>query len=266
MSDSVEILKNSTEHPLVSVVMPCYNSEQFIVETINSVTAQTYTNWELLVVDDCSSDRSVSLIEQLEAQDSRIHLLINAKNSGVSAARNRGMDICKGKYIALLDSDDLWKKEKLAKQVELAKETKADIVYCSYGMIDESNQKLWTDFIVPPKTDLYHMLDTSVISCSTALFSKEIADNYRFPQQYINEDYAFWMTLLKDGFQARGVQEVLAEYRVRKNSRAYNKLHVAKGRWEIYRKVLGLTFGKSIQAFWKYTINGIRKYTKQPFT
>lgn len=127
--------------PLVSVVMPSYNSEKYIPEAIHSVIAQTYENWELLIIDDGSTDSTANIVKQFSDIDSRITLYSNSKNMGVALTRNKGMDLAKGSWIALLDSDDVWHKDKLEKQLELAKKAGADIVYCSYCLIDKYGKK-----------------------------------------------------------------------------------------------------------------------------
>ena len=251
--------------PQVSIVMPNYNSERYISEAISSVIRQTYPNWELLVIDDDSYDRSVSIVREFESKDPRIHLVVNEKNLGTARTRNRGMSLCRGEYVALLDSDDIWEPGKLEKQMEVAERTGADIIYCSYGLVDEHDHKLCRDFIVVPETDFDQMLKSSVISCSTAVLSREAADRYRFSDSYQHEDYALWMEMLQDGCRARGTQEVLAEYRVHTGSRAHDKARAAKGRWEIYRKALNLPRWKCLAAFLAYGVNGLMKYRHRRF-
>lgn len=246
--------------PEVSVVMPAYNVEEYIESAVRSVMMQTVSDWELIIVDDMSQDSTCDIVEKLMQEDSRIHLYRNQQNLGAASTRNRGFDLCKGNYVALLDCDDIWYPDKLEKQLTLAKKETADIVYCSYAIIDESGKKKCNDFIVPERTNFAEFLARSVISCSTALLGKRVTENYRFPIGYYHEDLAMWLLLLGDGMKAVGVTEVLAEYRLRKNSRASNKLCVARKRWNIYRKYLGFSVGKSVIIFCKYAINGLRKY------
>ena len=249
--------------PLISVVMPCYNSENFLGEAIQSVINQTYKNWELFIIDDASTDHSAAVAKEYALHDARIHIQQNKKNAGAARTRNIGFDLCHGDYVALLDSDDIWYEEMLEQQIWLAAETKADILYCSYRMIDENGRCLWRDFKVPKRTDFNHMLSSSVISCSTVMLSKKITDHYRFPDNCYHEDLAFWLLLMKEGYTARGNQRVLAAYRLRQNSRASNKLHVAMERWHIYRDILHLSLIKSTKAFFVYAILGVRKYKKR---
>lgn len=248
--------------PLVSVVMPAYNVEKWIARTIQSVQEQTVQDWELLVIDDCSSDATRSIVEQLAAEDGRIILITNETNQGVAKARNRGMDLGRGRYVALLDSDDIWYPEKLERQIRLAEESAAGVIYCSYGIVDEQDRKICEDFIVPESTDFDASLVKSVISCSTVLFSRQIVDAYRFGTEYYHEDLALWLRILRDGHAARGVTEPLADYRVIAGSRSFNKFRTIVYRWEIYRNYLGLSCIKSVKLLVRYAVLGLRKYRK----
>lgn len=248
--------------PVVSVIMPAYNAERFIEEAIQSVMEQTFTNWELLVLDDCSKDSTCAIVERLADQDKRIRLIHNEKNMGVAYTRNRGFDLCRGSYVALLDSDDVWHPDKLTRQVRLANNTGAEIVYCSYGMIDEHDEKICDDFIVPDNTDFDQSLIKSVISCSTALLSRKIVNDYRFTTDYYHEDLALWLRLLRDGFTACGITDVLADYRVIEGTRASNKLQSAVNRWRIYRDYLGMSVSRSVVLIAQYAFMGIRKYRR----
>lgn len=246
---------------LISVVIPAYNSERYISDTIKSVIAQTHKNWELFVVDDGSTDRTREIVKALADTDTRITLVCNDKNLGVSKTRNRGFEMACGSYVALLDSDDVWHSDKLEKQLEVANQTGCDIIYCSYAIIDENGQHL-SEYIVPKKTTYNDMLKESTISCSTAMLSKRIADTERFSPEHYHEDYAYWLHLLKSGYTATASVEVLADYRVAKGSRSHDKLKSAKNRWHIYRKVEHLPLWRSVSAFCSYAIRGTIKYRR----
>ncbi len=246
--------------PCVTVLMPAYNAEGYIEQAIQSVIDQTFTDWQLLVIDDCSTDSTAEIVERMAQSEPRIRLLRNPENMGVARTRNRGLDLCDGSYVALLDSDDLWYPEKLSKQVALAQATGAGIVYCSYGLIDETGKKICDDFIVPEKTDFSATLITSVISCSTALLDRQALGERRFPVGFYHEDYAFWLTLLRDGLTAAGNTEVLGAYRLLSGSRASNKLCSAMNRWRVYRKHLRLPLGQSLRCWAGYALGGLRKY------
>ena len=248
--------------PRVSVIMPAYNAERFIEEAIGSVIRQTFQDWELLVIDDGSTDATVAVVEKLARTDSRITLLRNEVNMGVAKTRNRGLDLCRGRFAALLDSDDIWHPQKLERQLQLAEDTGADVIYCSYGIVDEWGKKLCEDFIVPARTNFEASLIKGVISCSTALLSKKIVDNYRFDTKYYHEDYALWLQILRDSYTACGNVEVLADYRVMNGTRASNKLRSAAYRWQIYRKLLKFNVIKSAGLLAQYGFLGLKKYRK----
>lgn len=246
--------------PLVSVIMPAYNAEKFIEKAIMSVIAQTYTNWELIVIDDGSKDATAEIVIQLAQQDSRIVFYANEKNMGVARTRNRGFDLAKGEYVALLDSDDIWLEEKLEKQLALFSETDADIVYTSYGIIDVEDKKYKEDYLVPPQTDFEKMLGENHIGCSTVVLKKSVTDKYRFNENFYHEDYVLWMQLLKDSHRAHGLTEVLVQYRFYPGSRAANKFKSAQKRWIIYREYLKLPFFKSVISLANYMLAGVKKY------
>lgn len=254
--------ENTAGLPCVTVVMPAYNAERYIETAIRSVMEQTFTNWELIVIDDGSKDATMTIVEQLAQEDDRITSLRNEANMGVAKTRNRGMTRARGQYVALLDSDDVWRPEKLEKQVALAKETGADVVYCSYALVDENGRKKCDDFIVPAQTDFQASLTKGVISCSTALLSRNVTQVYQFDNTYYHEDLALWLQILKAGHIARGVTDVLADYRVMEGTRAANKLNSAAHRWQIYRKLLGFSVFKSGKLLLKYAVLGLKKYKR----
>ncbi len=249
-------------NPLVSVVMPAYNAEKFIEETVKSVQAQTVSDFELIIIDDCSTDKTFDVITRLAFKDNRIKVVKGEKNMGVAHVRNKGLSLAKGKYVALLDSDDIWLPEKLERQIKLAEENKADLVYCSYAMIDENGNKVCEDFIVPEKTGYEDTLIKSVISCSTALMTSDICKKYSFPTDMYHEDYAFWLDILKDGNIAVGDTAVTAKYRLLQTSRSSGKFNCAVHRWKIYRNHLHLPFFKSVKLMYGYATAGFKKYKK----
>ena len=169
--------------PVVSVVMPAYNAEKYIEEAIHSVQAQTMTNWELIVIDDGSKDKTGGIIRGIAKKDCRIRYIKNETNVGVAKTRNTGISISRGQYVALLDSDDLWYPEKLEKQLVLAEESDADVVYCSYVLVNEMGEKCGRDFLVPETITLDGMLKKSVISCSTIFY--KILNPYKTSPQHL---------------------------------------------------------------------------------
>ncbi|MDD7280683.1 MAG: glycosyltransferase family 2 protein [Erysipelotrichaceae bacterium] len=245
-------------NPLVSIIMPTYNCEKYVEEAIQSVINQTMEDWELIVIDDASSDDTYSIIK--EFNDSRIHIYKNEENLGVAKTRNKGMDLSKGKYIAFLDSDDIWLETKLEKQLELAKETNADLIYCSYMILYQDGSE--KPFIVPHSADFNYMLACSVASCSTSLLTRKLADEYRFETNLYHEDLALWLKIVFDGYQARGCTEILAKYRMVPNSRSSQKLKSALNRWKVFRNYFHLSAWKSTYYFMKYAFLGLKKYVR----
>lgn len=245
--------------PLVSVVMPNYNGKRFLAETVKSVQNQTYKNFELIVVDDCSTDDSIEIIREFAGQDDRIILIENSENHGVSYVRNLGIQKAVGEYIALLDNDDLWEPDKLERQIEIAR-SGAEVVYCSYDFIDENGITIKRPFIVPGKATFKSMLSSSVISCSTAFIKSDILKQHPFNDSFYHEDYVLWMELLKLPVIAKGDTKVLMHYRQVIGSRSNKKGNAAKERWNTYRKALKLNIISSAWAFLKYAVKGVVKY------
>ncbi len=246
--------------PLVDVIMPAYNAEKYIDKSIQSVISQEYRNLRLYVIDDCSTDNTVDIVKKWMQLDDRISLIPLQKNTGVANVRNIALDACKGEYIAFLDSDDVWYPNKLSLQVGLAERKKADIVYCSYDMIDDCKKKEYDPFIVPETIDFETMLIRSVMSCSTVMLRRSTAGKERFDDSYYHEDYVFWLSLLKNGMKAYGIVEPLAQYRIVSGSRSNNKLQSAIHRFHIYRAYLKLPFFKSVGYLIKYATAGVSKY------
>lgn len=245
---------------MISVVMPVYNASRFLEQAVDSVLAQSHKNFELILVDDCSTDDSLELARSYEKLDSRIRVIESPVNQGVAKTRNTGIAEARGEYIALLDSDDVWLDTKLEKQLELIKRTGASIAYCSYDFIDENSCLTGKPFLVPPETDFRKMLKSSVISCSTALIEAGLLQAHPFNPEYYHEDYVLWMELLRIPVKTAGDPEVLAHYRQVGGSRSNNKLNAAKERWKIYRNALDLGMWASLQSFVAYAVNGLRKY------
>lgn len=245
----------------VSVVIPAYNAEKTIGETICSVLQQTHRNFELIIVDDASTDGTSDIALLYQAENPQIQLLRNAENAGVAFSRNRGVRAARHDWIAFLDSDDLWEPDKLERQLRLAYAEKVEIVYCSYDFIDENGAPLRRrPFIVPRETDFRHMLSKSVMSASTVLVLGRVLGPEPFRLDVYHEDYALWMRLLSVPVRAAGDEKVLMHYRQRARSRNGRKLHAAAERWRVYRVCLRLDLWESLAAFAAYAVNGALKY------
>lgn len=185
--------------PLVSVIMPAYNSEEYISASINSVINQTYQNWELIVIDDGSKDRTIECIRNLQKGDSRICLYKNEHNIGVSKTRNKGVKIAKGEWIAFLDSDDMWSPLKLHNQLAFADGRNAEFTFTASSFIDEVG-KAWAWIMEVPEVINYkELLRHNVISCSSVLMKKECIGNHIMKCDEMHEDFAMWLDILKNG-------------------------------------------------------------------
>ena len=252
--------EQSLTEPLVSVVMPAYKCERYISKAIESVIQQTYTNWELIVINDDSPDSSEAIAQEYAKKNSRIRVIHQIPNAGCAEARNMGISHANGKYIAFIDSDDEWVATKLEKQIQLLKIQKAQIAYTSYDFIDENNTSIKKPFIVAAQTNYKKMLGRNELGCSTVIVEANLLQKYRFEKAYYHEDYVLWMKLLKIPVKAVGATEVLTHYRVISSSRSYDKKKAAKHRWIIYRKALHLSFYASVCAFIKYAVNAVKKH------
>lgn len=248
------------ENTLVSVIMPAYNAGDYIEEAIRSVMAQTVTDWELLVLDDGSTDDTREKVAALAAEDPRIRLLPNEKNLGAANTRNRGFDLCRGSFVALLDSDDCWKPEKLATQLALLERTGADFAYSSYAIVDAEGRQTKRDYIVPEQVSFDSLLRENCIGCSTVLLRREIVEQYRFAPDFYHEDYVLWLRLTQAGLRGVGCRQVLVSWRYIANSRSFNKKNAAKNRWRIYRDYLKLPLWKSALVFCGYVTASLKKY------
>jgi teichuronic acid biosynthesis glycosyltransferase TuaG len=246
--------------PLITVIMPVYNCECHIATAIRSVMAQTYSNWELLVLDDGCTDSTCEIVSDFARADDRIQLLRNEKNMGVARTRNRGFDLSHGEYVALLDSDDEWSPEKLQIQLDLMGRENADICYTAYAIVDESGAKVKNDYLVPERVTYDELLKENVIGCSTVMLASHILKKHRFVTDFYHEDYVLWLDLLRCGYKAVGCTKTLVKWRYLADSRSFDKRKSAKNRWDIYRKHLHLPLLKSMCVFLAYTTRGIRKY------
>ncbi|MGE6220060.1 glycosyltransferase family 2 protein [Nubsella zeaxanthinifaciens] len=247
--------------PLVTIITPCYNSADFVALTINSVLEQSYTNWELIVIDDKSKDNTTAVIETYAQQHNNIKLIKLEQNGGVANARNVGLAEAKGKYIAFLDSDDIWLKDKLAKQVAYMEEKNLPMTFCAYQRIDEAGTVISGKIEVPNSVNYKKLLSHNVIIFSTSLTLKSAIGDIRFKKAG-HEDWIFWLDIFKKPFNGYGINEVLVEYRIRKGSVSSNKLKVIGFTWKILRESEKLGFFESAYHFAKYAFSTVWKRLK----
>lgn len=248
--------------PIVSVIMPAYNAESTLMRAMLSVIHQTFTNWELLIIDDASTDNTLSIAKEISAEDTRINVVSSRFNQGAAASRNKGVQLCKGTYVAFIDSDDVWYPEKLEKQVELMAKTGADLCYTAYAIVNLAGDKVRADYRIPEHTSYEALLCENVIGCSTVLLSAALARSHPFAANFYHEDYSLWLVLLKEGCRAVGCNEVLVKWCLREGSRSYSKLKSLIMRWKIYRNQLHMPLLKSIRFLLAYIRAGLKKYKK----
>ena len=244
---------------LVSVIMAAYNAEPYIRETMSSVLEQTYKNWELIVVDDCSSDATYRILQEYAGTDTRVRLMRNERNQGCAASRNRAIDASRGFYIAFLDSDDLWEPQKLQRQLEFMQFQGADLVYTNYRMIDGGGHFI-KHRTLKSKATLEDLLEENYINFSSPLFTRKSLEDLRFDSKWYHEDYVFLLEYMKAKPLCLCLEEELVSYRVHPGSRSYNKLNAAWHRWKIIRNYLKYSFVDSLKYFGRYAVNGLRKY------
>ena len=246
------------EKEKVSIIVPMYNAEKFIGKTIESVLAQTYQNWEMLIMNDVSTDNSLAIVSLYAKKNERIKIVNTEKNVGVVKGRNFLIDLASGKYIAFLDADDYWHNEKLEKQIKFMKEKNASISCTEYTRVKENEEKI-NDVIIKEEISYNDMLKNNYLGCLTVMYDAEKIGKRYFKELEKNEDYVLWLEIVKDVNTIYGLKENLAYYRVLDNSRSSNKVKTAKVRWEIYRKIEKLSLLKSIYYFLHYAIRAVLK-------
>jgi len=244
--------------PLVSIITPSYNSAPYIKETIESVLQQTHSNWEMIIVDDCSTDKSRDIIAEYSKQDSRIKLLKNKINLGVAKSRNCAIKEAEGDYIALLDSDDIWLSNKLEKQLELMQKENVLMSFSAYNTINEDGEEIGF-FPINEKVTYSDMLKTSSIGTLTTIYNAKKLGKLYF-DEIGHEDYLYKLNILKQIDYAQGIKEPLAKYRIVQSSLSSNKIKAALWQWKIYRDIEKIPLFKSIYYFINYTYNGLTKY------
>ena len=245
---------------LVSVIMPVYNAEKYVKLSIDSVINQSYKEWELILINDASTDNSKKIINEY-LSNKKIKFIDLKKNSGVSVARNTGILKAKGKYIAFLDSDDIWEPSKLQKQMELIKKLKANFVYTGVTYINEDGKRNPFVFNVPEKTCYKELLKQNVIACSSVVIKKDLLIDNKMPGDHMHEDYATWLSILKKEKYAYGIDEPLLIYRISSNSKSGNKIKAFKMNWNTYR-YLRLNIFQSFYYMINYVIRNLKKYHK----
>lgn len=245
----------------VSVITPSWNSEKHILKTIESVQRQSYTNWEMIIVDDCSTDKTCEIVEEITKNDSRIRLIKQEVNGGAAKARTRAMRNATGRFIAYLDSDDIWHPKKLEHQVDFMINNKCGFSCTSYEVINDNGDLLNKQVNMLPKVDYIGFLTNNLLQTVGIMVDINIVDKdcLVMPDIRRRQDAATWLQILKLGHECYGIDEVLAQYRRTENSLSSNKFKAVKGIWNLYREIEKLSLPFSCYCFVRYAFLAVWK-------
>jgi glycosyltransferase involved in cell wall biosynthesis len=242
---------------LISIIIPCYNASKYISQTISSVIHQSLENWEIICINDASTDQSATIIKKISKKESRIKLIDLTENSGPAITRNVGIRAATGRYIAFLDADDIWIPTKLERQVSFIQQHNLPLTFSSYHLIDKNENIIGTRKI-KPFVSYVDMLKTNHIGNLTGIY-----DTKKLGKIYMNncghEDYTLWLKILKQTKLAYGIEEPLAMYRVHHNSLSSNKIHALKWQWHIYKDIEKIKFSKRLYYTAHYIYHGLTK-------
>lgn len=247
---------------LVSIITPCFNANATIALTIESVLAQTYTDWEMIIVDDCSTDDSPRIIKSYMEKDDRIKYIRTSEATGSpSIPRNIGMDYAAGEYVAFLDADDIWLKDKLKSQLDYANRYNVNFLYSYYEKMTWDGKR--NNRIVRTKkiSSYQDLLKTCHIPLLTTILKRDIIGDIKF-KQIPQEDYNFWLDILKQGHKAYNICEVTSIYRESGNSRSANKFHMFKGHWNVIRNHQKIHLPAAVYYMFTFSLYGFLKYIK----
>ncbi len=250
-------------NPLVSVIMPIYNAEKFLSKTLDSLLKQSYLEWELIAVDDCSKDSSVEILKEYSSKDSRIQIIQKEINSGSADTRNTAIRISKGKYIAFLDADDLWDSNFLSEMINFMRENNSSFSFSSYRIIDEEEIELTKPFIVSQrKYNFLDMLFYNRVGLLTAIFNTESLGKMFFDVglKSLRDDYALWLDIIQKTGYGFGNPKVLASYRVRSNAMTSNKKKVVNAHFHMLKNHTGLNSLSSFFFTMTHSLMGAKKY------
>jgi teichuronic acid biosynthesis glycosyltransferase TuaG len=251
-------MKKPTNHlPLVSIITPLYNAEDYITTTLKSIQQQTYTHWEHIIVNDCSTDNSLQIVEELAKKDARIKVITLSRNSGAAQSRNKATELATGAYIAFLDADDLWHPEKLEKQLHYMQENNAVVSYTSYVQINEAGEALGKRIKALPTLTYQKQHSNNYIGNLTGIYNAAEIGKITAPNIRKRQDWAVWLEAIKKSNRpALGLQEDLAYYRIRQGSMSSNKLNLVTYNFKFYKEYLGYSWIKSafylLRFFYEY--------------
>lgn len=245
----------------ISIVTATFNSSPFIAKLAECIFNQTYENWEWLIVDDCSTDKTVDYLRVIEVNDPRIKVFENSINSGAAVSRNVALKNASGEYIAFVDSDDLWVKEKLEKQLSFMRENRLMFSFTAYSLINEAGESSLVNIDLNNKKSVFSYDDMlckkATLGCSTVMIRRDIINDLQMPLLRTGQDYAFWLKILKENNFAYLLKESLTQYRIVANSISRNKYKKAVRQWQIYREVEKLGLIKSAYCFINYAYRAV---------
>lgn len=249
----------------VSVIIPVYNCEKFLKQTIESVINQTYENWEAIIVNDASTDNSLKEAIKYAKKDPRIKVVNMPQNSGVSACRNEGISHASGRFLAFLDSDDIWSPNKLMKQIFFMKKNHVGLSHTAYAFIDENSNPMEKGSVeVDFSVDRSKYMKTTQIGLSTVMIDRNIVPNISFPKdRELCEDARLWLDLLRNKRKFYGLNDVLMLYRVRPHQLSHNKIKMAKNTLKRYLNEKDLPLYLRLYYFGRYAVNGVEKRLKK---
>ena len=233
---------------LVSIITPSFNSSEYLSKTIESIMAQTYTNWELLITDDCSADETISIIKEYIEKDNRIKLFQLEENSGAGVVRNNSIKKANGRFIAFCDSDDTWLPDKLEKQISFMEEKKCALSYSSYWVQNE-NDEIIKEVECLEKITYSDLVKDNCVGCLTAMYDVSLLGKIYMPTLRKRQDWGLWVIIIKQCHEAFGIKEPLAVYRLRNDSISSNKIELVEHNIRVYTEVLGFSKVKAYIAF-----------------
>ncbi len=246
-------------NPSVSIITPAFNAEKLVQATIDSVLSQSFPDWEMLVVDDCSRDETCQVVERAGSRDSRVRLLRHTANQGPAVARDTAVQVARGRFVAFLDSDDLWLPGKLDRQLAFMAANAAAFSFTQFRRMSAFGDVVGRLITVPDTLTYEDLLKNTAIATSTVIVDRERVGHFSMPRTYY-DDYALWLQLLRPGHVARGLPEDLMRYRVMNRSVSRNKLRSAAMVWEVYRNIERLSIPRSLWCFAHYATRGAFKY------
>lgn len=245
--------------PTISIITPLYNAENFVERHLQSVKQQRFTDWEHILINDCSTDKSMEIVRQYAAQDKRIRILENKKNSGPAITRNKGIKAARGRYIAFLDSDDQWYPDKLKTQLHFMREKNIPFSFTYYDQINEKGEPMGVMDNIPDKVDYFSTLKNNKIGCLTTMYDTDYFGKSYMPIIQRRQDYALWLRLLRQTDYAYCIPEILSTYTKRSQSISSNKLKLIKYNWQVYHDIEGHSVIKSVYYLVSTILNRLKR-------